>query len=73
MQSSIRQTPSPAGRSTDTGATMNETAEVAALYAGVERVLDVLCHNGEKIGDCQHGVYLFYDYAREPIYVGQTK
>ena len=52
---------------------MNETAEVAALYAGVERVLDVLCHNGEKIGDCQHGVYLFYDYAREPIYVGQTK
>ena len=27
----------------------------------------------EKVGDCKWGVYLFYDYDEEPIYVGQTK
>lgn len=49
------------------------TAEVKALYDGVRRVLDIVCDNGLKVGDCQHGVYLFYDYDNEPIYVGQTK
>ena len=51
---------------------MNETAEVQALYAGVERLLNVRCSNGQRVGDCKHGVYLFYDYDAEPIYVGQT-
>lgn len=53
--------------------TVRETAEVAALYDGVRRILDMDCGDGRKIGDCQHGVYLFYDYDGEPIYVGQTK
>ncbi|MXY32704.1 MAG: GIY-YIG nuclease family protein [Boseongicola sp. SB0664_bin_43] len=52
--------------------TVRETDEVAALYEGVRRILD-LDSEGRKIGDCQHGVYLFYDYDGEPIYVGQTK
>lgn len=39
----------------------------------MRRILDTLCDNGSKVGDCQHGVYLFYDYDNEPIYVGQTK
>ena len=52
---------------------MKETEEVAALYAGVRRVLNTPCQNGRKVGDCKHGVYLFYDYDGEPIYVGQTK
>ena len=39
----------------------------------MQRILDTLCDNGSKVGDCQHGVYLFYDYDNEPIYVGQTK
>lgn len=51
---------------------MTETAEVRALYAGVQRLLDAPCANGRKVGDCKHGVYLFYDYDGEPIYVGQT-
>jgi len=49
-----------------------EPPEVTALYVGVRRVLDLRCPNGEKVGDCKCGVYLFYDYDQEPIYVGQT-
>ena len=46
---------------------------VEALYEGVARVLNTVCENGRKIGGCQWGVYLFYDYEGEPIYVGRTK
>ena len=53
--------------------TVRETEDVAALYAGVQRILDMEDAEGRKAGDCQHGVYLFYDYDGEPIYVGQTK
>jgi len=52
--------------------TPKETAEVRALYAGVRRLLDTEDEQG-RVGNCKHGVYLFYDYDGEPIYVGQTK
>lgn len=52
---------------------MKETPEVVALYAGIAQVLDTKCPNGKRVGDCKHGVYLFYDYDHEPIYVGQTR
>ena len=52
---------------------VRETSDVAALYEGVQRILDMDCGDGRKAGDCQHGIYLFYDYDGEPIYVGQTK
>lgn len=29
-------------------------------------------HPGIKLGDCKGGIYAFYDYDGEPIYVGQT-
>jgi len=53
--------------------TARETAEVSALYAGVRRILDTEDDQGRKVGDCRCGVYLFYDYDAEPIYVGQTR
>ena len=54
-------------------ASVSATEEVAALYAGVRRALDAPCPaSGRRVGDCKHGVYLFYDYDGEPIYVGQT-
>lgn len=53
--------------------TVNETDDVAALYAGVRRILDIEDGQRRKVGNCQHGVYLFYDYDGEPIYVGQTR
>ncbi|MCY3821066.1 MAG: GIY-YIG nuclease family protein [Gammaproteobacteria bacterium] len=46
---------------------------VDALYEGVERALNTPYANGESVGNCQWGVYLFYDYDGEPIYVGQTR
>ena len=52
---------------------IRETDDVVALYEGVRRALDVRSSNGRRVGDCKHGVYLFYDYDGEPIYVGQTK
>jgi len=52
---------------------VRESAEVAALYAGIAKILGTECPNGRRVGDCKHGVYLFYDYDDEPIYVGMTK
>ena len=52
---------------------MKETPEVAALYAGISQIVDTECPNGKRVGDCKHGVYLFYDYDGEPIYVGRTR
>ena len=48
------------------------TSEVRDLYQGVVRVLNTLCEDGRKVGDCRFGVYLFLDYDGEPIYVGQS-
>lgn len=47
--------------------------DVRALYAGVTKALDTDYGDGRRVGDCEHGVYLFYDYDGEPIYVGRTK
>lgn len=52
--------------------TQREPREVTELYNGVRRALDTVCDNGTPVGNCRHGVYLFYDYDGEPIYVGQT-
>lgn len=43
-----------------------------ALYRGVAAALTTMDKDGRKVGDCRHGVYAFYDYDGEPIYVGQT-
>lgn len=52
--------------------TVGETAEVRALYDGVRRILNMTDAQGRKVGNCKCGVYLFYDYDGEPIYVGRT-
>ncbi len=50
-----------------------EPDEVKALYKGVTEALDTDYGDGRKVGNCQYGVYLFYDYDGEPIYVGRTR
>lgn len=47
--------------------------DVKALYDGVAAALNTDYGDGRRVGDCQYGVYLFYDYDGEPIYVGRTK
>ena len=38
----------------------------------ITEALNTRDSEGRRIGDAKHGVYLFYDYDREPIYVGRT-
>jgi hypothetical protein len=46
--------------------------DISAIRAEILQFFDTLDPNGRKIGNAKHGVYAFYDYDREPIYVGQT-
>lgn len=46
--------------------------DVAAIRQQIRAFLDVLAPNGKRIGNAKWGVYAFYDYDGEPIYVGQT-
>lgn len=52
--------------------TRDPPEDVAALRAGLRKAFDAVCDNGRKVGTCRHGVYAFYDYDGEPIYVGRT-
>ena len=52
---------------------VREPQDVADLYGGIQRILDSTDAKGRKVGNCTCGVYLFYDYDGEPIYVGQTR
>lgn len=47
--------------------------EVAAIRRGLDRFLGATDANGRRPNNAKCGVYVFYDYDSEPIYVGQTK
>lgn len=47
--------------------------EVRALYKNLAAALDQKDAKGRKVGDAKYGVYCFYDFDGEPIYVGQTR
>jgi hypothetical protein len=46
-------------------------SDVRAIREKIKEFLDTEVDQG-KIGNCPFGVYVFYDYDGEPIYVGQT-
>ena len=46
--------------------------EVAAIRREIGKFFDTLDDKGRKVGSSTHGVYAFFDYDSEPIYVGQT-
>jgi hypothetical protein len=46
--------------------------DVAAIRQKIRDFLDTPDSNGQKVGKATWGVYAFYDYDGEPIYVGQT-
>ena len=50
----------------------NPPEEVAAIRAELEKALDAHDTQERVIGNAGKGVYAFYDYDGEPIYVGQT-
>jgi hypothetical protein len=47
--------------------------DVAAIRSELRLFLSTRDAGGKRIGSHRHGVYAFYDYDEEPIYVGQTK
>ena len=46
--------------------------DVAAIRKEIRKFFGTKDANGKRIGSAKHGVYAFYDYDGEPIYVGQT-
>lgn len=47
-------------------------ADVAAIRREIRAFFQSKDKDGKRIGKSQFGVYIFYDYDSEPIYVGQT-
>jgi len=47
--------------------------DVAAIRKEISSFLNTADAKRRKIGNAQYGVYAFYDYDGEPIYVGQTR
>lgn len=47
--------------------------DVAAIRERIRALMDMEAENGKKIGNSRYGVYAFFDYDGEPIYVGQTR
>lgn len=46
--------------------------EVVAIRQTLDEVLNLPDDEGRRVGDAKVGIYCFYDYDAEPIYVGQT-
>src|SRR2546429_7946469 len=53
-------------------ATKEPPAEVAQIRAQIREFFNQLDPEGRKLGSAKCGVYAFFDYDGEPIYVGQT-
>ncbi|MBA5870674.1 MAG: GIY-YIG nuclease family protein [Nitrospira sp. CR2.1] len=47
--------------------------DIAAIRAEIRKFFATKDAGGRRIGGYKHGVYVFYDYDAEPIYVGQTE
>lgn len=47
--------------------------DVAAIRAEIKKFFSTKDSDGKAVGSYKHGVYAFYDYDGEPIYVGQTE
>ena len=47
-------------------------ADVSAIRKEIEAFFKSLAEDGQRIGRQQWGIYAFFDYDGEPIYVGQT-
>jgi len=46
--------------------------DIEAIRNEITRFFSTKDTSGRSIGSAKHGVYAFYDYEEEPIYVGQT-
>ena len=51
---------------------LNTSSDLAAIKQSIADFLSPKDDQGRIISNAKHGVYAFYDYDGEPIYVGQT-
>src|SRR5258706_2002571 len=49
-----------------------QPSDVAAIRREITAFFKTADDNGKKVGSHKWGIYAFYDYDGEPIYVGQT-
>lgn len=47
--------------------------EIEAIRVAIDKALNSQDDEDRTVGNAKHGVYAFYDYDDEPIYVGQTR
>ncbi len=69
MPAKSKKTPTPQKQSDVVGL----PEDVAAIRAEIRAFFTTKDADGKRIGSYKHGVYAFYDYDGEPIYVGQTE
>lgn len=68
-----KKVPSTTGKaSANKGNAVGLPSDVAAIRKEIRSFFGSKDDEGKRIGTCKWGVYAFYDYDGEPIYVGQT-
>jgi hypothetical protein len=68
-----RNTRSPTGKGAPAAGTpVGLPGDVAAIRKEISAFFNTEDEHGKKIGSYKYGVYAFYDYDSEPIYIGQT-
>jgi hypothetical protein len=68
-----RSTQSPTGKGAPApGTPVGLPSDVAAIRKEIGDFFNTKDEHGKKIGNYKYGVYAFYDYDGEPIYIGQT-
>jgi len=73
--SAKKKTEKPKGQPIKKKAKRREAAppDVAAIRRKIKEVGNITMPNGRLLGNTQWGIYAFYDFDGEPIYVGQTR
>src|SRR5580693_10198946 len=71
-QSSLNPLPLTADQGADKPKPFGLPSDVAAIRKEINSFFKSLDDNGRPVGSHKWGVYAFYDYDGEPIYVGQT-
>jgi hypothetical protein len=65
--------PESVGPPAEAGTRHEVVPETDAVRREIESLLSTKDERGKSIGSAQYGVYVFYDYFEEPLYVGRTK
>lgn len=63
---------SPISRKSAALSTREPPIDTAQLREALKQFLDQKIPGHGRLGSCTHGLYAFFDYDGEPIYVGQT-